>query len=193
MKHLFLNTFFLFITTTFINAQNWQLDKSHSSVNFSITHMVVSETAGNFKNFTADVKAKEEDFSDMKVNFSIDASSVNTDDEARDKHLRGADFFEAEKFPKITFESTELVKVKGNVYRMMGKMTMKGVTKEVEWTLRYNGTIKGNNGNIKAGFKAMTTIKRSDFNMSWNKLLDVGGVALSDEVEVVVNIELNKM
>lgn len=174
------------------HAQSWQLDKSHSFVNFAITHMVVSETTGSFKDFTAIVDAKEEDFSDLSTTFTIQTKSVNTDDEKRDSHLRNSDFFDVEKYPIITFTSSAFKKVEGNKYKLYGKMSMKGISKEVVWDTKYMGTIKLSNGKSKAGFKCSTTIKRSDFNMSWNKVLDIGGLALSDEVEITVNIELNK-
>jgi polyisoprenoid-binding protein YceI len=173
------------------HAQTWQLDKSHSFVNFSITHMVVSETKGGFKDFTAIVDAKQDNFSDLSTTFTIQTKSVNTDDEKRDGHLRNSDFFDVEKYPTITFVSTAFKKIENNKYKLYGKMTMKGETKEVIWDTKYMGSIK-TNGKTKAGFKCTTTIKRSDFNMSWNKVLDVGGLALSDEVEITVNIELNK-
>jgi len=183
--------FFAFFTSS-THAQTWQLDKSHSFVNFAITHMVVSETTGSFKDFTATVDAKEDDFSDLITTFTIQTKSINTDDEKRDGHLRNTDFFDVEKYPTITFTSTAFKKTEGNKYKLYGKMTMKGVTKEVVWDTKYIGTLKMANGKSKAGFKCSAEIKRSDFNMSWNKVLDVGGLALSDEVEITVNIELNK-
>lgn len=183
--------FFLLFTST-THAQTWQLDKSHSFVNFSITHMVVSETTGSFKDFAATLDAKQEDFSDLNTTFTIQTKSVNTDNEKRDAHLRNSDFFDVEKYPTITFASTDFKKIAGNKYNLYGKMTMKGITKEVIWDTKYMGTIKLSNGKSKAGFKCSTTIKRSDFDMGWNKVLDVGGLALSDEVEITVNIELNK-
>lgn len=182
--------FAVFIFST--QAQNWQLDKAHSFVNFGITHMVVSETTGSFKDFTATIAANQDDFSDLQTTFTIQTKSVNTDNEKRNEHLRKSDFFDVEKYPTITFTSTDFKKIANNKYNLYGKMTMKGVTKEVVWDTKYMGTIKLSNEKSKAGFKCSTTIKRSDFDMGWNKVLDVGGLALSDEVEITVNIELNK-
>jgi polyisoprenoid-binding protein YceI len=174
------------------NAQTWQLDKSHSSVKFSVTHMMVSETEGNFKSFTGNVSAQKEDFSDLSADFSIQVKSINTDDEKRDGHLASPDFFDAEKYPTITFKSTSFKKVGEKSYKLAGELTMHGVTKPVTFDVKYNGTAKDPYGNTKAGFRASTVVKRSDFNISWNKVLDTGGFALSDDVQVFVNIELNK-
>jgi polyisoprenoid-binding protein YceI len=174
------------------NAQTWQLDKSHSSVKFSVTHMMVSETEGNFKSFTGNVTAQKEDFSDLNAEFTIQVKSINTDDEKRDGHLASPDFFDAEKYPTITFKSTSFKKVGEKSYKLAGEMTMHGVTKPVTFDVKYNGTAKDPYGNTKAGFRASTVVKRSDFNISWNKVLDTGGFALSDDVQVFVNIELNK-
>jgi len=175
-----------------MNAQNWNLDNSHSSVNFSITHMVVSEVQGSFKKFTTKVEATKDDFTDAKIDFTIDANSVNTDNEDRDKHLRSSDFFETEKYPEIKFVSTSIKKISGKTYELKGNITMHGVTKPAVFTLTFNGIIKDPYGFQRAGFKAKTTIKRSDFNLSWNKTLDAGGVVLSDEVNIELNVELTK-
>jgi polyisoprenoid-binding protein YceI len=182
----------LVASMTMANAQTWQLDKSHSSVKFSVTHMMVSETEGNFKSFTANVSAQKEDFSDLSADFTIQVKSINTDDEKRDGHLASPDFFDAEKYPTITFKSTSFKKVGEKSYKLAGEITMHGVTKPVTFDVKYNGTAKDPYGNTKAGFRASTIIKRSDFNISWNKVLDTGGFALSDDVQVFVNIELNK-
>ncbi len=174
------------------NAQTWQLDKSHSSVKFSVTHMMVSETEGNFKSFTGNVSAQKEDFSDLSADFIIQVKSINTDDEKRDGHLAGPDFFDAEKYPTITFKSTSFKRADEKTYKLAGELSMHGVTKPVTFDVKYNGTAKDPYGNTKAGFRASTILKRSDYNISWNKVLDTGGFALSDDVQVFVNIELNK-
>lgn len=174
------------------NAQTWQLDKSHSSVKFSVTHMMVSETEGNFKSFTGNVSARKEDFSDLSADFIIQVKSINTDDEKRDGHLAGPDFFDVEKYPTITFKSTSFKRADEKTYKLAGELSMHGVTKPVTFDVKYNGTAKDPYGNTKAGFRASTILKRSDYNISWNKVLDTGGFALSDDVQVFVNIELNK-
>jgi polyisoprenoid-binding protein YceI len=191
MKKLFVLLAGLLLTAA-TYAQGWALDKAHSSVNFSVTHMVVSEVAGTFKDFSAEVKSDKPDFSDLATTFTIQAASVNTDDAKRDGHLQSPDFFDATKFPTITFKSTSIKKVSANKYELAGDLTLHGVTRPVKWDLKYNGTIKDPYGNNRAGFKAMLTINRKDYGVSWNKALDAGGVAVSDDVALTVNAELTK-
>jgi len=173
-------------------AQGWTLDKAHSSVNFAVTHMVVSEVDGSFKDFSADIKAEKEDFSDLSTTVTLQTKSVNTDNENRDNHLRGADFFDADKFPTIVFKSTGIKKIADKKYELEGDLTMHGVTKKVKWELKYNGTVKDGKGTSHAGFKATTTINRKDYGVSWNKTLDNGGLTVSDDVTLTVNIEIKK-
>jgi polyisoprenoid-binding protein YceI len=191
MKKLF--TLFAGLSLTAASfAQGWALDKAHSSVNFSVTHMVVSEVDGSFKNFSADVKSDKADFSDLSTTFTIQVASVNTDDDKRDGHLKSPDFFDAAKYPTIVFKSNSIKKISDKKYELSGELTMHGVTKAVTWDLKYNGTIKDPYGNNRAGFKASTVINRKDYGVSWNKTLDAGGVAVSDDVNLVVNVELTK-
>ena len=178
--------------TVAATAQSWNFDKAHSSVNFSVTHMVVSEVDGSFKDFTGDVKSDKPDFSDLSANFTIQVASITTDDEKRDGHLKSPDFFDAAKYPTITFKSTSVKKVSDKKLELEGDLTMHGVTKKVKWDVKYNGTIKDPYGNNRAGFKSTTTINRKDYGVSWNKTLDAGGVAVSDEVTITVNTEITK-
>ncbi|MCW3125185.1 MAG: YceI family protein [Bacteroidetes bacterium] len=189
MKKLFVLFTGLSLTAA-ATAQSWGIDNAHSSVNFAVTHMVVSEVNGNFKDFTADVKSEKPDFSDLSTTFTIQTASVNTDNENRDKHLKGEDFFFAEKFPTITFKSSSVKKVNDKNLELAGDLTLRGVTKKVKWDVKYNGTIKDAKGVSHAGFKATTTINRKDYGVSWNKTLDAGGVTVSDEVAITVNVEL---
>ncbi len=174
------------------SAQGWNLDKTHSSVNFSVSHMVVSEATGNFKDFSGDVKSEKADFSDLSVNFTIKVASINTDDEKRDGHLKSPDFFDAAKYSDITFKSTGVKKINDKKYELTGDLTMKGVTKKVTWEVKYNGTVKDPYGFNRAGFKATTTVNRKDYGVSWNKTLDAGGVAVGDDVTITVNAEITK-
>jgi polyisoprenoid-binding protein YceI len=176
----------------FAQSTVWTLDKAHSSVNFSVTHMVVSEVDGSFKDFSAEVKSDKPDFSDLLVSFIIDVNTVSTGDDKRDGHLKSPDFFDGQKFPTITFKSTSIKKISDKKYELEGDLTMHGATKKVKWELKYNGTIKDPYGNTRAGFKATTTINRKDYGVSWNKALDNGGVAVSDEVAITVNAEITK-
>jgi polyisoprenoid-binding protein YceI len=192
MKKLLILFMGLSLSIVSFAQQTWHLDKAHSSVRFSVTHMVVSEVDGSFKDFSAEVKAEKPDFSDLSTTFTIQVKSVNTDNENRDGHLKGPDFFDAEKYPAITFTNTSIKKISDNKYELEGDLTMRGVTKKVKWELKYNGTVKDSKGNDHAGFKATTVINRKDYGVSWNKVLDNGGMTVSDDVALTVNVELIK-
>lgn len=186
------------LTALSTSAQTkWTVDASHSKLGFSVTHMMVSETEGKFKVYegTADSKS-ETDFTDAKIEFSADAASINTEDEKRDGHLKSPDFFDVEKFPKITFKSTSMKKAaKGGAttYELVGDLTMHGVTKKAKFTaIGAAKPVKDPYGNIKQGFKVTGVINRKDFGLAWNAALEAGGVAVSEEVKIDLNIELNK-
>lgn len=176
---------------------NWKVDASHSKLGFSVTHMMVSETEGKFKVFDGQASSKTEmDFTDANINFTVDAASINTEDEKRDGHLKSADFFDVEKFPKITFKSTSMKPTgKGATsYILEGDLTMHGVTKKVKLNaIGASKVVKDPYGNLKNGFKVTGTINRKDFGLNWNAALEAGGVAVSEEVKIDLNIELNKI
>lgn len=172
-------------------ATKWVLDKSHSNIRFTVTHMVVSEVEGSFKAFDGTFAAEKADFSDAKVLFTIDVNSINTDNEGRDKHLKSDDFFNAEKFPQIKFESTAFKPQGGNKYKLEGNLTVRDITKPVTFDVTYGGTIAGGRG-AKAGFKAKASIDRFEFGLKWNRMTEAGGLAVGKDVDVTVNIELNE-
>lgn len=172
-------------------ATSWKLDKVHSVVKFSVTHMVVSETEGSFKLFDGTVDHTKADFSDAKINFTVDVNSISTDNEGRDKHLKSDDFFSAEKFPQMKFESTSMTPLGGNKYKLAGNLTIKDVTKPVTFDVTYGGTITTSRG-TKAGFKATTTINRFDYNLKWDRATEAGSLVVSKEVEVTIKVELDK-
>ncbi|MDX1936105.1 MAG: YceI family protein [Flavihumibacter sp.] len=172
-------------------ATSWKLDKVHSVVKFSVTHMVVSETEGSFKLFDGTVDHTKADFSDAKINFTVDVNSISTDNEGRDKHLKSDDFFSAEKFPQMKFESTSMTPLGGNKYKLAGNLTIKDVTKPVTFDVIYGGTITTSRG-TKAGFKATTTINRFDYNLKWDRATEAGSLVVSKEVEVTIKVELDK-
>lgn len=172
-----------------IALNTWTADKSHSKVGFSVTHMLISDVEGSFKNFESTVTASKDDFSDAVVTLSADVKSVSTDNEKRDAHLLNADFFDAEKYPKLTFKSTSVKKVSANKFKVNGLLTFHGVSKPVE----LDATLRGVNTNANtkksvAGFKVTGTIKRSDFNFGTK----YPGAVLSDEVELTANTEFIK-
>ncbi|MEE9429896.1 MAG: YceI family protein [Melioribacteraceae bacterium] len=191
IKHIGL--FFIMALVSNFAQTNWAFDASHSNVSFSVTHLIISEVEGNFKNFEGTVTSKKENFEGSTVEFSVDINSIDTDNADRDKHLKADDFFNAEKFPKMIFKSKSLTKIKGKKYKLVGDLTIRDITKEVELDLKYNGTIKDPWGNTKAGFKISGTINRFDFGLKFNKLMEAGGMVVGDDIEISVNAELKKL
>lgn len=185
----------LILLTAGINfAQtNWGLDKSHSKIGFSVTHMIISETEGQFNNYDVKVVSKSENnFEDAQIEFSADVNSIDTDNEKRDQHLQSDDFFNAEKFPKIKFVGKSFKKVSDKNYKLVGDFTMRDVTKSITLDVKYNGTVKDPWGNTKAGFKVSGVVNRFDYGLKWNAALETGGLVVSEEVELLINLELNK-
>lgn len=168
---------------------NWTLDKSHSSVGFSVAHMVISETTGVFKDFDVKVSSTADDFNGATVEFVAKTASVFTDSEKRDGHLRSDDFFNAEKFPELKFKGT-LTK-QGNKYFLKGDLTIRDVTKAVNFEVAFGGKIKAFGGE-KAGFKLTGKVNRQEYGLKFNKALEGGGLVVGDEVEFTCKIELNK-
>jgi polyisoprenoid-binding protein YceI len=175
---------------------NWNIDASHSKLGFAVTHMMVSETEGKFKIYEGKVTSEkpDADFTNAKIDFSIDASSINTDDEKRDGHLKSADFFDVAKYPKINFKSTSMKpgKIKGT-YTLTGDLTMHGVTKPVVLTaIGASRIVKDPYGMERYAFKVTGMLNRKDYGLSWNAALEAGGVAVSEEVRLDINIEITK-
>jgi polyisoprenoid-binding protein YceI len=192
MKRLVIVFFAIFAVTAFLTAQSgWKFDKVHSSVTFSVRHMVISEVSGNFKDFSVVLKSEKEDFSDATVEGTIQVASISTDNDYRDKHLKSDDFFNAEKFPEIKFKSTKFEKLDDNKYKITGDLTIRDVTKKVTFDAVLNGTLKTDKGLLSA-WKATTTINRFDYNLKWNKTIETGGLIVGQDVTITLNLELNK-
>jgi polyisoprenoid-binding protein YceI len=154
--------------------------------------MVISETEGHFNVYDGTVVTKNEDFTDAQINFSVDAASINTESADRDKHLKSADFFDVEKFTKLTFKGTSFKKVSGNKYTLEGELTIKDVTKKVKFDVTYNGQAKSPWGQTAAGFKATSSINRFDYGLTWSKALEAGGLLVGDIVNITLKLELIK-
>lgn len=193
MKKSVLSLAFLLIAGfAFSQTTNWKIDNSHSNVTFEVDHMVISSVTGKFQEFEGDIKADKADFSDANVSFSIEATSVNTNNEKRDNHLRDEDFFNVATYPEITFVGKKLTPESGKNYKLVGDLTMHGVTKEVELDVKFNGTVKDPWGNTRAGFKVSGELNRADYGLVYNSALEAGGVVIGEEVEIQVNLELVK-
>jgi polyisoprenoid-binding protein YceI len=174
----------LFSTAAF-SQTTWNVDRMHSKLQFTVTHLMVSDVDGEFKDFSATITAAKPDFSDAKFQFTANATSVNTGVDQRDNHLRSADFFDVANYPTLTFTSTSVIKTSANHYQLNGNLTLHGVTKPVSFNLWYRGTITTPQGKQDAGFQATGVIKRSDFGFGSK----FGGAVVSDEVTIRANGE----
>ena len=183
-------TTMLFSSAFAQTAKTWNVDKMHSAVKFSVSHLVVSEVDGSFKIFDGSMVADNADFSNAKINFSVDVNSINTDNTSRDGHLKADDFFNAEKYPAMTFKSTSFKKKSGNMYELTGDMTIRDVTKKVVFAVKYGGTAKDPYGNTKAGFKATGSINRLEYGLKWNTLTEAGGAVVGADVDLTINLEM---
>jgi polyisoprenoid-binding protein YceI len=174
------------------NAQTkatWNIDLAHSSVHFSVKHMVISKVRGRFAKFSGKLELDEQDPTRSTVEVRIDASSIETGVAERDAHLRSPDFFDVEKFAELTFASKRVERVSDDRYRVIGDLTIRGVTKEVALEVEAGGTTKDPWGNERAGFTAHTRVDRKDFGLEWNKVIETGGVVVGDRVDIDLDVE----
>jgi len=178
--------------TTKADLPVWTPDLVHSSVGFTVRHMVVSKVRGKFSRWTGTILMDEHDLTRTQVDVAIETASVDTGVEQRDNHLRSADFFDVEKFPAMTYKSTRVEKQKDGSLRLLGDLTLHGVTRPVALDVEYAGTQKDPWGGMRAGFSARTTLDRKEFGLVWNQLLEAGGVAVGDKVEIDIEIEAVK-
>jgi polyisoprenoid-binding protein YceI len=174
-----------------LRADTFAIDPGHSEVGFLVRHLV-SQTRGRFNDFSGTVNLDPKNLTSSSVEFKIKAASIDTNVPDRDKHLRSADFFDAEKFPEITFKSKSIKATGKDAYNVTGTLTMHGVSKEVTLPVTYLGQAKDPWGNTRAGFETSTTLNRKDFGIVWNKAVDNGGVLLGDDVKVDINLETVK-
>lgn len=175
---------------TSLETITWHIDPVHSKIVFSVTHMVISEIVGHFKKLEGKVITQENDFKTAKLELTIDANSIDTNNEQRDHHLKSPEFIDAAKYPKITFRSTDVKKINESLYTIIGDFTLRGVTKQLELKAKYNGSIKDPYNNERAGFKISTEINRKDFGVNWHAALDSGGLIAGDIVEITAYIEI---
>jgi len=172
--------------------ETWKIDPAHSEVQFKVKHLVVSNVTGQFKNFDAHVETSNPDFTDAKINFSAEIESLSTGNEQRDGHVKSAEFFDAAAHPKMEFTSTSFTKVDEENYKLVGKLNLKGVEKEIELNVNFGGLAKDFYGNNVAGFEINGKINRKDFGLTWDGVTEAGNIVLSDEVKIHINAELIK-
>jgi polyisoprenoid-binding protein YceI len=192
MKKIILSLAIIAIGVAASAQSKWNVDPTHSNVKFSVSHMVISEVEGSFSDFDGTLEAPGADFNNATIEFSVNIGSINTNSEQRDGHLKSAEFFDAAKYPAMTFKSGSFRKTTGNNYVLDGSLTIKGITKKVTFDVTYGGTVKDPYGNTKAGFKAKGSIKRMDYGLTWSAVTEAGGLVVGDEVSIMFNIELAK-
>ena len=175
------------------NSTTWVIDPMHSEILFKIRHLVISTVTGSFRKFEGKVITDGPDFNNAKVSLTIDVKSVDTNQAQRDGHLQSGDFFEADKYPEISFESTSFASKDESNYLMTGNLTMKGVTKQVELNVEHGGSEDNGHGVIKHGFEVTGTVNRKEFGMSWNKLTDTGGLGLGEDIKLIANIQVAEL
>jgi polyisoprenoid-binding protein YceI len=168
---------------------NWKIDGSHSVAEFSVKHLMVSTVKGRFQKVSGNITWDETNPANSSVEATIDANSITTNDEKRDGHLNSADFFETEKYPTINFKSTRVEAKKADNFKVIGELTMHGVTKEVTLDVEYNGSGKNPWGMSVAGFTARTSLSRKDYGLNWNVALEAGGVMVSDKINITLEVE----
>jgi polyisoprenoid-binding protein YceI len=172
-----------------MNNTKWNIDAAHTGINFSVRHMVVSKVRGRFGKFTGTLTLDNADLARSSVEVSIDASSIDTGVADRDTHLRSADFFDVEKFPELHFRSTRIERVDDSNYRVIGDLTIRGTTREVALDAEYGGRGKDPWGHDRIGFVAKVSIDRKEFGLTWNQLLETGGILVGDSVQIELDVQ----
>ena len=169
----------------------WVVDPTHSEVHFKVKHLVISTVTGTFKVFGGELVTENDGFENAEINFSLDVASVDTNQEQRDEHLRGADFFNAPQYPQISFISTSF-KRKGDDYELRGDLTIKNVTKPVKLEVEFGGSATDFYGNEKAGFEIEGKINRKDFGLTWDGITEAGAIVVGEDIKLSINLQLAK-
>lgn len=177
----------LMFAGTALAAQTFEIDKAHTSIEFAVDHLVISKVRGDFRDFSGSIELDEQG-AVQRVSSAIEVKSIDTGIQNRDEHLKSADFFDAENYPEISFQSKS-IRRDGAKSILIGDLTMHGVTKEIELPFTVKGPIKGPKGETRIGFQASTVINRKDFGMTWSNALETGGLVVGDEVEVSISLE----
>ena len=177
------------IIPLFAQSQVWKIDPVHSSVRFSVKHMLITEVVGQFKEYDATLTTSKADFSDAKLEATIIVQSIDTDNEKRDAHLKSEDFFYSEKYPKISFKSNSVEQIDEKTFRITGDLTIRGITKTVVFETSYGGTITDPYGNSRSGWQASTTVNRFDFGLKWNQVMETGGLLVGEEIKINIDAQ----
>lgn len=172
--------------------QNWKIDPAHSEIQFKVRHMMISTVTGSFGTFDASLESDDPEFSNASIRFEADINSISTGVADRDNHLKSDDFFNAESFPKMTFQSTRFAKDSNGEYILEGNLTIRDVTQKVKLNVEYGGTLVDPYGQTKAGFELSGKINRKDFGLSWSAITEAGSIVVSDEVKLQLNVQMVK-
>jgi polyisoprenoid-binding protein YceI len=172
-----------------MSKAKWSVDPTHSSIEFSVKHMMIAKVKGTFHNFEAQIEADPYDLTTASIRFEIDLGSIDTRNGDRDAHLRSADFFDVENHPKMIFEATQIERIGEGEYNVTGELSLHGVTRSESFTIAFEGAGKDPWGNDKVGFSGQGSIKRSDYGLTYNAALETGGVLIGDEVKISLEIE----
>ena len=175
-----------------MRTERWEIDSSHSSVHFSVRHLVIAKVRGTFARWSGTVHVPDGDFAKATVAVTIDASSIDTGVAQRDEHLKSADFFDVTQFPELRFTGKRVQPRSGGAVDVVGDLTIKGITREVVLRVEQHGQAKDPWGNVRAAFTAKTSIDRKDFGLTWNQVLETGGVMVGDRVDIEAEIQAVK-
>ncbi len=175
-----------------MSSTKWVLDPTHSELQFKVKHLMITTVTGSFGQFESEVTTEENDFSTAKISLKAALNTINTGNEQRDAHLKSDDFFSAEKFPYMTFESTSIEKKNEEEFTIHGDLTIRDVTKSVSLKAELGGIAKDPWGNLKAGFTVSGSINRKDFGLTWNAATETGGVLVSEDVRIAAEIQYVK-
>ncbi|MBL7717437.1 MAG: YceI family protein [Flavipsychrobacter sp.] len=173
-------------------ATTWNLDTAHSEIQFKVRHMMISNVTGHFESFAATVETEGDDFSTAKIHFTADVNSISTKNEQRDGHLKSADFFDAETHPQITFEGSRLEKVSDEEYKLHGKLTIRGESKDVVLDVEYGGLVVDPWGMTRVGFTIEGKINRKEYGLHWSAVTEAGGLVVGDDVKLIATVEFTK-
>lgn len=170
----------------------WQIDPTHSEIQFKVKHLVISTVTGSFNSFDGKIETDGDNFENSNAFFSADIDSITTNNDDRDQHLKSDDFFNAEEYPKLTFESTQFEKIDDGEYNVTGDLTIRDVTKEVILNVIHGGTVGDPYGNTKAGFEISGAINRKEFGLTWDAVTEAGNVVVGNEIKLQLNVQLVK-
>lgn len=172
-----------------MNANTWKIDTTHSGISFSVRHMVFAKVRGRFTNWEGNIQLDPANLTNSSVAVEIDAASIDTGVPERDNHLRSADFLDVERFPKLRFQSTRIEQVSGDRYRIHGNLTIRDISREVVLDAEYGGQAKDPWGSVRAAFTATTSVDRTDFGLTWNQVLEAGGVLVGERIDIELEVQ----